>query len=173
MKQKLAAPAEGTLLLFDDATGDQIDFNPGNPMSTETQRPGSADAQVKKRRGKGRPKLGVVSREVTLLPRHWDWLKEQRGSVSVVLRRLVETASREGRAEAAARMSRDAIHGFLWRTVGDQPGFEEASRAFYAADYDAFEERAAAWPDDVRLYASKLIAETLVPLERQAKEACG
>ncbi|MFY0534142.1 DUF2239 family protein [Nannocystis pusilla] len=40
-------------------------------------RPRLAAEEPPARTGPGRPKLGVVSREVSLLPRHWEWLERQ------------------------------------------------------------------------------------------------
>src|ERR1700739_3037247 len=68
-------------LIFDEQTGRVVDIDPRYPPDAETARP-------------GRPKLGVVAREVTLLPRHWDWLATQPGGGSVALRKLVGEARR-------------------------------------------------------------------------------
>lgn len=107
----------------------------------------------------GRPRLGVVSREVTLLPRHWEWLAAQPGSASVTLRRLVETARLAGGAEQRRREARDAAYRFMLAVAGNEPGFEEASRALYAGDAERFDEIVASWPADVREHARRLVAE--------------
>jgi hypothetical protein len=105
-------------------------------------------------RGRGRPKLGVTAREVTLLPRHWDWLATQPGGASVALRRLVETARRSDAARA--RAAQEAAYRFINAVAGNQPGHEEALRALFGNDLDGFAQRIAAWPADVRGYALKL-----------------
>jgi hypothetical protein len=107
-------------------------------------------------RGRGRPKLGVVAREVTLLPRHWDWLATQPGGASVALRKLVEEARRTGGDRDRSRAARDAAYHFMSAMAGNLPGFEEASRALFADDRRRFAGLIAGWPDDVRDHAVKL-----------------
>lgn len=104
----------------------------------------------------GRPKLGVVSREISLLPRHWDWLASQPGGASVTLRRLVEEARRAGQEQDRARLARDAAHRFVTVMAGDLAGYEEAMRAFYANDKARFTALIAAWPRDIRDHAAAL-----------------
>lgn len=122
-------------LIFDRETGRLVDIDPRFPPSEETVRP-------------GRPKLGVTAREVTLLPRHWDWLATQPGGASVALRKLVEEASRNPRAQQRAR--RDAAYRFATALVGNAPGYEEAIRALYAGHGEEFSAHIEAWPADVR-----------------------
>ncbi len=90
--------------------------------------------------GPGRPKLGVVGREVTLLPRHWDWLSAQPGGASVTLRKLVEAARKQGQGEQKIRQTQDVAYRFMYAIAGDLPGFEEAARALYAWDLGRLEE---------------------------------
>ncbi|MDI9847221.1 DUF2239 family protein [Rhodoblastus sp. 17X3] len=135
------------LLIFDDATGRQIDLAP---------RAASPLAPAAETRGRGRPKLGVVSREITLLPRHWDWLNGQPGGASVVLRKLVDQARREAGASDRQREARDAAYGFMSAMAGDFAGFEEASRALFAGDHAKFDAIIADWPKDVGVYAAWL-----------------
>lgn len=125
------------LLAFDDDTGKQVDLDLAAPPP----------------RQRGRPALGVEAREVTLLPRHWEWLSGQPGGASVTLRKLVEAAMRQGRGE---RECRDAAYRFLSVMAGDRPFFEDAVRALYKGDRLRFEAHAARWPADVRDYARKL-----------------
>lgn len=98
-------------------------------------------------KGRGRPKLGVVPREVTLLPRHWEWLAKQPGGASVALRKLVEAAQRDPREEA--RAGREAAYSFLTVMAGHRAGYEEAMRALFAGDREAFDRETAGWPADV------------------------
>ncbi len=122
-------------LIFDEQTGRVVDIDPRYPPSDETARP-------------GRPKLGVVAREITLLPRHWDWLATQPGGASVALRKLVEEARSNPRM--AMRAARDSAFRFITAIVGNAPGYEEAIRALYAGQREEFAAHIEAWPGDVR-----------------------
>ncbi|AKL99986.1 MULTISPECIES: DUF2239 family protein [Burkholderia cepacia complex] len=163
----------GTILIFDDATGRSIDLDLRGTADDIRARyapppgdaPGAAGepAGAGEQRGRGRPKLGVVSREVTLLPRHWEWLGAQPGGASVALRKLVEDARR---THAAADRRRDAqarAYHFMSAMAGDLPGFEEAARALYANDPARLAELIAGWPDDVRDHALALARGDLPP----------
>ncbi len=144
-----------TPLTFDDTTGKVFDLDLSGPEELVLARvePQHLAAEVRPR---GRPKLGVVAREVTLLPRHWDWLARQPGGASVALRKLVEAARRESADKMRNREAVEAAYRFMSAVAGDLPGFEEAIRALFAHDMKGFAERIAAWPDDVRDYAMKL-----------------
>ena len=113
---------------------------------------------VRTARPRGRPKLGVVAREVTLLPRHWDWLNGQPGGASVTLRKLVEEARRRSSATDQAREGQEAAYRFMSAIAGDLPGFEEATRALWRRDAARFEHETDAWPKDVRDHARALAA---------------
>lgn len=142
------AVAEGrAVLIFDDETGNVVDLDltPGGPAAP-ARRP-------------GRPKLGVAAREVTLLPRHWDWLARQPGGASATLRRLVETARREAGGPQRKRQAQDAAYRFATTLAGNAPGYEEAMRALFAADRGRFEALAAAWPADVAEHALRLAGD--------------
>jgi hypothetical protein len=156
----------GPLLIFDDATGQVIDVDTrgteGEVMARlsldRLDQAGHADAagaEAETRR-RGRPTLGVVAREVTLLPRHWEWLNTQSGGASATLRRLVDEARRTGVAEDHARRAREAAYRFAHAVAGDLPGFEEAARALFAGDRARFGTLVAGWPQDVRDYAVAL-----------------
>jgi hypothetical protein len=144
-----AARARGApVVLLDDETGRVVDLRPdGRPALPETPA-----AEPDPPRGRGRPRLGVTAREVTLLPRHWDWLARQKGGASASLRRLVDAARRD----AEGRPDRDAARERTYRAMtvlaGDRPGYEEATRALFAGDRTAFAARIAAWPEDIRAY---------------------
>jgi hypothetical protein len=114
------------------------------------------DLSAPEPRGRGRPKLGVVAREVTLLPRHWEWLGAQPGGASVALRKLVEEARRASGDRDRSRAARDAAYHFMSVMAGNLPGFEEASRALFANDRRRFVELIAGWPGDVRDHIVKL-----------------
>lgn len=131
------------LLIFDDLTGRELDLD---------LRDGEPPVPPPKR-ARGRPRLGVTAREVTLLPRHWDWLARQPGGASAVLRRLVQDAMRAGPGERAGK---DAAYRFLNVMAGDRVNFEEAIRALYADDRDRFETLAAEWPEAILAHARNL-----------------
>jgi hypothetical protein len=107
-------------------------------------------------RGPGRPKLGVVAREITLLPRHWDWLAQQAGGASVAIRKLVEQARRTGEDRDRLRQAQEAAYRFMSVMAGDKPHYEDAIRALFAGNPARFEELIAGWPADVRDHASRL-----------------
>jgi hypothetical protein len=106
--------------------------------------------------GPGRPRLGVVAREVTLLPRHWEWLSGQPGGASVALRKLVEQAKRASSWADRRRQAQNATFQFMSAMAGDLNGFEEAARALFAADRPRFEALIAAWPADIREHLQRL-----------------
>jgi uncharacterized protein len=161
---------EESLADFDDSTGsaDDLDLR-GSLAEVLARLPEEQTDAPERRTGPGRPKLGVVSREVSLLPRHWEWLTEQPGGASVALRKLVEVARKENAGRDRARRCRDAAHKFMWAMAGDFEGFEEASRAFFAADYAGFNSIVEGWPTDVRDHARRLV-QTLIAAEMTADE---
>ncbi len=113
-------------------------------------------------RGPGRPKLGVVAREVTLLPRHWEWLSSQTGGASVALRKLVDNARRDSEVKDRVRQSSTVGYKFMSTMAGHEAGFEEASRALFAGDKIRFEALILAWPLDVQTHLKKLLAEVFL-----------
>lgn len=157
------------VLIFDDATGEQIDADYSGTAAEvlsgvaarEARRtePPAPDAAAP--RGPGRPRLGVVPREVTLLPRHWQWLNSQPGGASVALRRLVDEARRSSVGRDRVRRAQEVSYRVMTALAGDLPGFEDALRALFARDGAAFDRHVAAWPDDVRDYARQLAAPAL------------
>ncbi len=157
--------ASEPIAIFSDATGRAIDLDlrgsdeevvarlsrprAGNPAAQDAGMPSEP-------RGRGRPKLGVVAREVTLLPRHWEWLNTQPGGASVSLRKLVEAARRANGEVDRSRAARDAAYHFMSAMAGDLPQFEEAARALFADHRRQFASLIAAWPDGVRDHIVKL-----------------
>ncbi len=155
------AGTPGPLLVFEDATGRQVDIDPAMVHALEHAAPDapSADDDAT-RRGPGRPRLGVVPREVTLLPHHWEWLNAQPGGASVTLRKLVEHARKAGAADERIRLAREAAYRFLHAVAGDLPDFEEVTRALFAGDLTRMDTLMLTWPDDVRRYAVQLASAT-------------
>ncbi|WP_293390076.1 DUF2239 family protein [Phenylobacterium sp. RIFCSPHIGHO2_01_FULL_69_31] len=142
--------------IFEDATGRpvELDLRYGPAAAVAEYRTRVAGPST--RPGRGRPKLGVVAREVTLLPRHWEWLAGQPGGASATLRRLVEEARRADTGPDRIRLAREAAYRVMSALAGDLPGFEEASRALFAGDLEALEARAAGWPSDIRSFVLRL-----------------
>ena len=148
--------ATGPILIFDDATGRVVDLD-----LREIEK--EVDEPVDEPRGRGRPKLGVVAREVTLLPRHWDWLNTQPGGASVALRKLVEQARKSSGDSDRRRAAQEAAYRFMSAIGGNLPGFEESLRALFAYDRRRFADLLAGWPEDVRDHAIKLAFADLEP----------
>jgi hypothetical protein len=172
VKREVEAGWDESVLTFDDATGRVIDIDIRGeepeflahlsrsatrlgapalasgvmPMATEPSQP----------RGRGRPKLGVIGREVTLLPRHWEWLSAQPGGASVALRRLVDEARRSSAPARDARLAQERAYRVMSALAGDRPGYEEALRALFAGDRERLEAQIAHWPADIRDYTLRL-----------------
>jgi hypothetical protein len=156
VKRASGAGVVDPILVFDDDTGAAVDFDLRGDEAAIAAR---MTPPATEPRGRGRPKLGVVAREVTLLPRHWDWLAAQPGGASVALRKLVEAARKDADGADARRAARDAAYRFMSAMAGDQPGFEEAARALFAGDADRLAREAADWPADVRAHLLALLGD--------------
>lgn len=161
-KAAIDAGEKEPVLVFEDRTGTQLDFDwrgtPEDVRGRLATHPHFTAIGSPERSGPGRPRLGVVSREVSLLPRHWSWLGEQPGGASAALRRLVDDARKRATDRDEARRRRDAASRFLWAVAGNLPGFEEASRALFAADDERLSHLVAPWPADVRDHLAALLA---------------
>ncbi|MCB1642856.1 MAG: DUF2239 family protein [Xanthomonadales bacterium] len=162
IERRFADGQRGQLLVFDADSGEQLDVDHSAPWQELTrqlqwlaqERRGENEAPA--RSGPGRPRLGVVAREVTLLPRHWQWLSLQPGGASATLRRLVEQARKAGAEKESQRLAQDATFRFLNTLAGDLPGFEDACRALYAGQSEAFSACLKDWPADVRQHAVRM-----------------
>lgn len=151
----------GGLLVFDDTTGGQVDHPwPRNRAAEVQPREASAPATAPQ---VGRPRMGVVAREVTLLPRHWAWLALQPGGASAALRRLVEEARRVHGDRDGQRLAKERAYRFMSAMAGGYAGFEEASRALFAHDAEAFSQRIAHWPPDVQAHLAWLSRDAFAP----------
>lgn len=160
VKRQLEQDPGKPILVFDRATGRVVDLDLRGNESDVADRYRIESAQpVAGARERGRPKLGVVSREVTLLPRHWNWLAEQQGGASAMLRRIVDAAIKERQGLDSARRATEACYRFMSAIAGDFPNFEEASRALFAVDHNAFEARTAEWPADVKEELGRFLRE--------------
>jgi hypothetical protein len=153
---------EAEVLIINEATGRTVDLDLRcMPEELTAQlkhliKPAGGEEEAETVRGRGRPKLGVVPREVTLLPRHWEWLGEQPGGASVTLRKLVEEAKKANAGRDAKRKAQEACYRFMNTMAGDRAGFEEANRALFAGDREKFEREIAEWPEDVRATAVRI-----------------
>jgi hypothetical protein len=158
--EALDAGDTAPLLVFDAVTSRPVELDirgiEAEIRARHAQRPALTEDRPGPRRG--RPKLGVIAREVTLLPRHWDWLAAQRGGASATLRRLVEDAHRADPGAEARRQDQEALNRFITAMAGDAPGYEEATRALFAGDAARFDAETQAWPADVRAHALTLAA---------------
>jgi len=171
VKNAVEDGAAKPVLIFDDVTGRVIDFDlrgtkadiiarlsqpSSDPGPRRISSPAASEEPATEPRGRGRPKLGVIGREVTLLPRQWEWLAAQPGGASVALRKLVDDAKRTGGAMQKMRATQEVAYHFMSAMGGDLPGFEEATRALFANDRLRFEQQVSNWPEDVRTYATRL-----------------
>lgn len=148
LKERFDRDASEQVLIFEVETGRQIELDLSGSLAAVLERHLPAAT-----RGPGRPKLGVTSREVSLLPRHWDFLEEQPNGPSAALRRLVEAAIKHEPGKERARRMRAALSRFLTAMAGDRPHYEEATRALFAGDTARFASLVERWPKDVREHA--------------------
>ena len=176
-KQAIEARPQARILVFDRVSSELIDFDhrgtPEQMLKRLAEAASGAEAGDEAREtsqtrpaspaGPGRPRLGVVAREVTLLPRHWQWLNAQPGGASVTLRKLVEQARRSNQARDSVRTAQEAAYRFMAAMAGDRAGFEEAARALFAAKRDGFHDLLARWPADIREHLQQLAAAAFEP----------
>lgn len=163
VKEQIGEKAWTPILIFDDIDAEVIDVDfrgsVDDVIKRISQRPAKhfieqeASQESAKPTGPGRPKLGVVGREVTLLPRHWEWLDRQSGGASVALRKLVDQARKANAEREMIELSKTACNRFLFTVAGNFPGLEEVTRALFAGNKEAFLEQTEPWPADVRNYA--------------------
>src|SRR5262245_40660196 len=165
-KEVLERTHDAQLLIFDDLTSELIELDlRGTPVQVAKRLEKIAgDPEIAEPpletggKGPGRPKLGVVAREVTLLPRHWEWLAAQPGGASVALRKLVEHARKANQDRDQLRRAQEATYRFVSAMAGNEPGFEEAIRALFGGDEKRFHSLVEPWPGDVRDHAKRLAA---------------
>src|SRR5450830_6314 len=167
LKQAVATAPAAPALTFCDDTGALVDIDLSGseqdvlarlPQPQEMAPAPAIAAGEPGSRGRGRPRLGVIAREVTLLPRHWDWLATQPGGASVTLRKLVDEARKANLQKDGQRQATENAYRFMAAMAGNLPGFEEVSRALFAHDGDRFHQLTEAWPVDVRDYVRQLAA---------------
>jgi hypothetical protein len=159
VRRRFKAGSPSPILIFSDMTGKEMDLDLRGTEAEMMDRlkvfistVGAGTPST----GPGRPKLGVIAREVSLLPRHWEWLSTQQGGASSTLRRLIEEARNNPSSKELAREAQERTHKFMTAMAGNLPDYEEALRALYAKDKKAFQGRIHSWPKDVREHAKKL-----------------
>jgi hypothetical protein len=183
-KELIDGDKHAQVLIFDDLNGELIDVNFRGTPAQVVQRiakhekedeaagrvDGSTASPLQEPRRPGRPKLGVVAREVTLLPRHWDWLATQPGGASVALRKLVEHAAHTSRDKDRIRVAQEATYRFLSAMAGNEPGFEEAIRALFGGQAKRFHEQMQSWPADIRTHAKRISAAAFPHRAAESKD---
>jgi uncharacterized protein len=157
LKQRFDRGESTTILVFEDWSGRQVDFNLQGSLDEVLARVLPPPPHT----GPGRPRLGVVSREISLLPRHWQWLEEQPNGASAALRRLVDQARSQDQGSNRVRLAIEASGRFMSAMAGNLPGYEEATRALYAHDRPRLDSLIAAWPQDVRQYALRFLGDCI------------
>lgn len=157
VKRRMGKADHGPALIFSDATGKTLDFDfHGSVKDVSRRLEVFVESAAPESTGPGRPRLGVMSREVSLLPRHWEWLAAQAGGASAALRRLVDEARRKESAGPSPKQAQERTYKFLSVVAGDRPGYEEALRALYRKDPKRFQAEMKDWPTDLREHALKL-----------------
>lgn len=162
-KTQYDAGGNHLLFIFEDQTGKAVDFDLRGSLEQVLARALPRPAPA----GPGRPRLGVVSREISLLPRHWEWLEQQPNGASAALRRLVDEARKREPGKQRARMTADAAFRFMSAMAGNQPGFEEAVRALYAGNQADFGAHVGPWPRDIRAHAERLAQDAFIAAEAE------
>jgi amidase len=162
VREFLEREKQAQVLIFEDRTGKQLDFDLRGSLEQVLARVSPPAAK----KGPGRPSLGVVCREVSLLPRHWEWLERQPAKASGTLRRLVDAAGKSETREDRSHQRLEAAGRFIWSLAGNLEGFEEASRALYARKWPVFAERIASWPEDLRRHLERLVQPLKEPPAR-------
>jgi hypothetical protein len=161
VKAAVDREASVPVLVFDDETSRLVELDlRGTPQEVvgrlSAVRDPSTPAAGAEPRGPGRPKLGVIAREVTLLPRHWQWLGAQPGGASVALRKLVDEARRVNDGRDRIRRAREITYRFMSAMAGDYAGYEEAIRDLFAGNRSRFRNSIGSWPADVRTHIDTL-----------------
>ena len=159
VKRKLGKEANNNdILIFSDSTGRSMDFNFQGNESDVLKRLEvfTQERSSKTESGPGRPKLGVISREVSLLPRHWEWLANQPMGASAALRQLVEEGIKKSSGGSELKAAQERTYKFMSALAGDLPGYEEALRALYKKDKAVFSDCIQHWPADIKMHTQHL-----------------
>ncbi len=165
VKETVDLQPAAAVLVFDSETSEVVELDLRGTLKDVLEKLTPPEKNAEKSgepplQGRGRPKLGVVAREVTLLPRHWAWLNRQSGGASVALRKLVEEALRTHSKKDQLENGRAYAYRFMSVMAGDLPGFEEAARALFSGNELQFHAMVASWPADVQSHAKQLASST-------------
>ena len=159
VKKRLEKSPESQIVIYSDATGKSMDFNfQGSEkevlkrLEVYTTPENTTEASS----GPGRPKLGVISREVSLLPKHWEWLATQSGGASNTLRKLVEENMKKTSGVLTVKTAQERTYKFMSVEAGDLENYEEALRALYRKDKERFTSEIKTWPRDVQKHILEL-----------------
>lgn len=156
VQKHLKENKKAQVFIFDDLTSSPVELDLRGTADDIRKRFQSLTEANEKKAGPGRPKLGVISKEVTLLPQHWEWLALQPGGASVTLRKLIEEAKKKSVTQDRVRQAQEATYRFMNVMAGDLAHFEDALRALYAKDSKTFEKLMADWPRDIRQHAKAI-----------------
>ncbi|MEP6971904.1 MAG: DUF2239 family protein [Betaproteobacteria bacterium] len=180
VKQLVDTDPLASVAIFDAVSSESVEVDLRGSVAAVCKRlppppaavtPADTPSPAETPRGPGRPRLGVVAREVTLLPRHWDWLAAQSGGASVALRKLVERAQRASAESDRLRAAAESAYRFMHALAGDEAGFEEASRALFAGDLERLRTQVDRWPRDVRLHLLELAGRAMPAVPADAAPA--
>lgn len=163
IKKRLSKAAHSEALIFNDLTGGPVDFNFQGTEKDVQKRLSVfvSDKNPKEATGPGRPRLGVVSREVSLFPAHWEWLASQPGGASATLRRLVEESRKKTADQTTVKQALERTHKFMSSVAGDFENFEEALRALYRKNRADFTKLIEKWPADIKAHVIKLLGDAI------------
>lgn len=162
VRRRINAHPLASILIFSDATGKEMDLDLRGSEAEMMERLKffvSADEKAPTSSGPGRPKLGVVAREISLLPRHWEWLATQSGGASATIRRLIEDARKSPSSKDLVKEAQERTYKFMTALAGNLANYEEALRALFAKDKKTFQTLIREWPEDIRDHAKKLAAQ--------------
>lgn len=161
VKRRLKANRDSSVLIFSDSTGKQMDFDLSGTDADVTDRHKIYTMKTAPPQPTvGRPKLGVVPREISLLPSHWEWLNNQTGGASPTIRQLIDEKIKSSSTDRLkVKTSQEVTYKFLSALAGDLPNFEEAVRYLYRSDRKKFLEQVSGWHKDVVDHALRLAAD--------------
>ena len=151
IKQRLKKDPTTQFLIFSNSSGKQMDLDLSGSQKVILERLKIYQAShFSPATGPGRPKLGVISREVSLLPQHWEWLSNQSGGASATIRRLVDEKIKEPvSAENQIKQAQEVVYRVLSSLAGNLPNYEDVIRFLYRRDKKSFRNAMSDWPKDV------------------------
>lgn len=159
VKHRLKEQGSSNILIFSDSTGRQIDLDlSGTDKQVLDRLKVFTTSSVQTQSGAGRPKLGVLPREISLLPSHWEWLLNQEGGSSAVIRNLIDEKMKTQLIHKN-KIAQERTYKFLSAHAGNLPSFEDAVRFLYRKDKKKFMDQISGWPKDVLKYTLSLSSD--------------